>query len=325
MPSHSARYGQRLPLSPGLALRFADVELRYLGRVDELWEACGRSVRVERFEARAGADAVALEWSPGLGCITPTRFQVAGLEFELELEISERLGLLPDGTLVLWPRFAVPAASGAWVDAADYGALAPLAPGAVVHYPDFSLRRDASGALRAPSPRGEDHLAHRQGRVHRVVARGRHFALACERAGVRVWPLATRDLDAITYGEPADFGLAYVGPVLGNPDGVPPDFYFDLPYPGFTLRFCGGPFGAGQGAIYSLALVQGAIDRANEPLLGLTGPSPEYLGLQPVAETFEAGEPLRFAIGGRAFVLQLVRADEAGPLASGALAVWPDD
>ncbi len=325
MPSPSARYGELLPLVPGASLGFADVELRYLGRADELWEACDRTVRVEHFEARAGDDAVALEWSPGLGCIAPTRFQVAGLEFELELEISERLGMLPDDTFVLWPRFPVPAASGAWEGAADHDALTPLAPGGVLHYPEFSLRRDDEGALRAPSSRGEQRLEFLEGAVYRVVERGRHFALACVSGGVRVWPLATRDLDAIGYGEPADFGLAYAGPILGNVGGVPPNFYFDLAYPGFTLRFCGGPFGAGQDAIYSLVLVPGAIDRASEPLLGLTGPSPEYVGLQPLAETFEAGEPLRFVIGGRAFVLQLVRADEAGPLTSGALAVWPDE
>jgi hypothetical protein len=61
-----------------------------------------RGFRYHDFRVLGATGAQTVTWSSGTGDIGPQPFAVAGEKYLLELQRSDRLGPLPENTLVIW-------------------------------------------------------------------------------------------------------------------------------------------------------------------------------------------------------------------------------
>ena len=96
-----APYGEKVHFRQGIVLHFQDFDLTYLGRRHQPSPQYPRGFEIDEFRVTRGKESQVVEWSPGTGDIGPTRFKVSSRAFDLELLISETLGMLKEDELVV--------------------------------------------------------------------------------------------------------------------------------------------------------------------------------------------------------------------------------
>jgi len=96
-----AAYGAKVKFKTGSALRFPDFELTYAGKRRVVPPQYPRGWWVYDFAVRNKSDTKTVSWSSGTGDIGPTRFQMNGRSFQIELSHSDKLGPLREDELVV--------------------------------------------------------------------------------------------------------------------------------------------------------------------------------------------------------------------------------
>jgi hypothetical protein len=115
----TAAYGSKVPFRADQALHFPDFEVTYMGKRHVTPPQYPRGWWVHDFKVRSNGNEQTVSWSVGTGDIGPVRFKVNGAEFQIELSLSDKLGHLREGEMVISP-----------VPASDSVGLHPLAPSA---------------------------------------------------------------------------------------------------------------------------------------------------------------------------------------------------
>lgn len=96
-----AGYGKKVAYRPGQAIRFQDFELTFHRQVCVPWVGHPRGLVYYDFEAVSGDERVGVTWSEGTGEIAAKPFTMAKKGFLLELKLSESVGWLKEGELVV--------------------------------------------------------------------------------------------------------------------------------------------------------------------------------------------------------------------------------
>jgi hypothetical protein len=99
----TAVHHARVKYEKGHSLRFPDFDLTYVGKRHIKPSQYQRGWWVYDFTVRDRAGEQTVSWSAGTGDIGPTPFKVNGVEFQLELSHSEKLGTLGDDEMVVSP------------------------------------------------------------------------------------------------------------------------------------------------------------------------------------------------------------------------------
>lgn len=104
MPSTTTpAYGAKVRYASGRPLVYPDLTLVYVGeRKGEATTNFPAGFVFHDFSAQQGAEKITVSWSAGTGDIGPVTFAMAGRQYRLELKLSDNLGRLSDGELVLW-------------------------------------------------------------------------------------------------------------------------------------------------------------------------------------------------------------------------------
>jgi hypothetical protein len=97
----AAAYGSKVKFKAGHALRFPDFDLTYVGKHHVTPPQYPRGWWVHDFKVRAKSDEQTISWSAGTGDIGPTRFEVNGTDFQIELSRSDKLGALREDEMVV--------------------------------------------------------------------------------------------------------------------------------------------------------------------------------------------------------------------------------
>lgn len=96
-------YGMKVQYTQGQALNFPDVTLEFAGKRETPPSPdYPRSIYHYDFKVYQGDQSKLISWSAGTGDIGPTRFELAGNTYALELAMSDELGPLEKNELVLW-------------------------------------------------------------------------------------------------------------------------------------------------------------------------------------------------------------------------------
>jgi hypothetical protein len=98
-----AAYGAKLKFSLGRTLHFPDFDLTYAGKRRVTPPQYPRGWWTYDFKVRGKGGEQTVSWSAGTGDIGPTRFKVDGVEFQLELSHSDKLGALREDEMVVSP------------------------------------------------------------------------------------------------------------------------------------------------------------------------------------------------------------------------------
>ena len=96
-----AAYDTKVKFSVGRPLRFPDFDLTYVGKRHVIPPQYPRGWWVHDFKVRGKSDEQTVSWSAGTGDIGPTRFKVNGMEFQIELSRSDKLGTLREDEVVV--------------------------------------------------------------------------------------------------------------------------------------------------------------------------------------------------------------------------------
>lgn len=97
-------FGERIAIPVGTTVALPDFTVRRDGPKRKVLPGFGREVSFEAFTVTAGADEIAVNWSPGTGLFAPARFSVQGRRFALERMHSESLGRLGEDDIVIVRR-----------------------------------------------------------------------------------------------------------------------------------------------------------------------------------------------------------------------------
>ena len=101
-------YGKWERFSGDTSLMLPDFELFYMGTRPDKHIRFGDTLRwgiIYNFEARRGDERVPFTWSPGLGDIGPTIFEIGGKKYFLEMQMSDFLSEpAPDEAVAIWPE-----------------------------------------------------------------------------------------------------------------------------------------------------------------------------------------------------------------------------
>ncbi len=98
-----SRYDTKIPYRENQAVVFPDFTLTYTGS-REVKGPGKLSWKAHEFTVSTGGKEQKVSWSSGTGDIGPTQFTAAGKIFFLELSISDTLGRLKPGELVIRPK-----------------------------------------------------------------------------------------------------------------------------------------------------------------------------------------------------------------------------
>jgi hypothetical protein len=96
-------YGTKVSYRKNQPLAFPDFTLTYTGSREVAPPAGLRAWKVHEFTVVTDGKEQKVSWSSGTGDIGPTAFSVGRKKFLLELAISDTLGKLKEGELVLRP------------------------------------------------------------------------------------------------------------------------------------------------------------------------------------------------------------------------------
>jgi hypothetical protein len=99
--SDAAAYGTKVKFSAGRTLRFPDFDLTYAGKRRVTPPQYPRGWWVHDFKVRAKSGEQTVSWSAGTGDIGPARFKVNGIDFQIELSRSDKLGVLREDEVVV--------------------------------------------------------------------------------------------------------------------------------------------------------------------------------------------------------------------------------
>lgn len=99
-PAKKARYGTKVTAAVGQTVRFPDFELRPLG-VRVVQPEHTVHLVYHDFELTSGPTKEVI-YSGGTGDIGPQPFCFQGRSYELEIQISDKLGGLSEDQLVVW-------------------------------------------------------------------------------------------------------------------------------------------------------------------------------------------------------------------------------
>lgn len=94
-------YGSKVRFKAGSTLRFPDFELTYTGKRRVVPPQYPRGWWIYDFTVRNKGDEKTVSWSAGTGDIGPTRFQINGHTFQIELSRSDKIGPLREDELVV--------------------------------------------------------------------------------------------------------------------------------------------------------------------------------------------------------------------------------
>lgn len=97
------KYGEIIQYAQGQPLHYPDLTLEFLGiKEHPPSDLYPRSMYAYEFEVSQGSLSQVISWSSGTGDIGPTYFELSGKTYALELALSDELGMLEKGELVLW-------------------------------------------------------------------------------------------------------------------------------------------------------------------------------------------------------------------------------
>jgi len=99
--SDAAAYDAKVKFTAGRALRFPAFVLTYVGKRHVTPPQYPRGWWIHDFKIRGKSGEQTVSWSAGTGDIGPTRFQVEGADFQIELAHSDKQGLLRENELVV--------------------------------------------------------------------------------------------------------------------------------------------------------------------------------------------------------------------------------
>ncbi len=99
--SRAADYQSKVAYKKGVAVKFPDFALTYLGERRVSSPKFPRGFVYEDFRVEAAGNTQTVSWSAGTGDIGPTFFKVGSKNFALELSRSDKLGRLNEGEVVI--------------------------------------------------------------------------------------------------------------------------------------------------------------------------------------------------------------------------------
>ncbi|HWM26748.1 MAG TPA: hypothetical protein VNP98_18165 [Chthoniobacterales bacterium] len=99
--SDTVSYGSKVKFSADRTLRFPGFEMTYTGKRHVTPPQYPRGWWIHDFKVRGRGDEQTVSWSAGTGDIGPTRFRVNGVDFQVELSRSDKLGSLREDELVV--------------------------------------------------------------------------------------------------------------------------------------------------------------------------------------------------------------------------------
>lgn len=99
--SDTVTYGSKVRFGADRILRYPDFEVIYMGKRHVAPPQYPRGWWTYDFKVRGKGDEQTVSWSAGTGDIGPTRFRVDGVDFQIELARSDKLGLLREDEMVV--------------------------------------------------------------------------------------------------------------------------------------------------------------------------------------------------------------------------------
>jgi hypothetical protein len=99
----AAAYGAAVPYRDGGTLLFPDFDLEYKGARSDRLPNSTLEITYHDFVAATEDATMSVTWSAGTGDIGPTLFTIGSKDYLLEMAFSDRLGRLPENTLVVTP------------------------------------------------------------------------------------------------------------------------------------------------------------------------------------------------------------------------------
>lgn len=100
----AAKFGEKVKYSQDMPIKFEDFTLVYAGERRVASERFPNGFPYHDFKAKNERGEKTISWSSGSGDIAPTRFEIGGKNYELELKISDKLGKLAENELVIWKK-----------------------------------------------------------------------------------------------------------------------------------------------------------------------------------------------------------------------------
>jgi hypothetical protein len=94
-------YGSKVRFGVDRTLRFPDFQVTYIGKRQVTPPQYPRGWWVYEFKVRGKGGEQTVSWSSGTGDIGPSRFKVDGVDFQMELSRSDKLGPLRDDEMVV--------------------------------------------------------------------------------------------------------------------------------------------------------------------------------------------------------------------------------
>jgi hypothetical protein len=95
-------YGETIPYQDQKPIPFPDFSLTYRGARHQTIAVYPRGFTYDDFDLQKGNHHQVISWTPGTGDIGPVQFEVEGQRYLLEIGVSEILGRLNNGKLVVW-------------------------------------------------------------------------------------------------------------------------------------------------------------------------------------------------------------------------------
>jgi hypothetical protein len=99
--SDTVAYGSKVRFGVDRTVRFPDFQVIYLGKRHVAPPQYPRGWWTYDFKVRGKGGEQTVSWSAGTGDIGPTRFRVDGVDFQIELARSDKLGLLREDEMVV--------------------------------------------------------------------------------------------------------------------------------------------------------------------------------------------------------------------------------
>jgi hypothetical protein len=94
-------YATKVAFRQAVPIQFEDFQLMYLGQHREVSNVYPRGFLYYDFRVISGTQELKVSWTAGTGEIGPTRFEVSGKRYLLELAWSEAVGRLKNDELVV--------------------------------------------------------------------------------------------------------------------------------------------------------------------------------------------------------------------------------
>lgn len=99
--SDTIAYGSKVRFAANRILRYPDFQVIYIGKRHVVPPQYPRGWWTYDFKVREKGDEQTVSWSAGTGDIGPTRFEVNGSDFQIELSRSDKLGPLREDEMVV--------------------------------------------------------------------------------------------------------------------------------------------------------------------------------------------------------------------------------